>query len=108
VTYSEFINWVQNNELDLHETARFLGYSKSSISNNWSKNNEVPKKAEIAFKLFLELKMEKQKKQINESNQDSTLSCNISSKALKIANNKCLENDIELDDYLSSLILANI
>jgi len=97
------MDWIKDNDINLQETAEYLGYSKTSISNNWSKQKKVPKKAEVAFKLFLENKKLKESR-----NRGAALHNILPVKALKLANEKCAKHDLELEEYITSLIISNI
>lgn len=111
--YEDFLNTLKNNNLELKDIAPILGYSKNSISNNWNKDENIPNKALIALKMYLELQKERNenimlKKQLAEIKDTVIVSEMISSEALNIANIKCEEYKIELRDYLSSLVISNI
>lgn len=113
MTYKEFSILLETQDLDIKDIAPILGYSKNSISNNWSKAESIPEKALIALNLFLELKQEKEervrlKKQLEKSDYDAALSNRLSEKALKIAEQKCIENNISIEEYISSLVISNI
>lgn len=101
------MDWIKDNDINLQETAEYLGYSKTSISNNWSKQKKVPKKAEVAFKLYLENKKLKESKD-NSDKKNDTLSGMLPMKAIELANEKCTNHGLELEEYITSLIISNI
>ena len=99
----------ESKNLKIDDAVLEFGYATQSPVNNWSKN--VPKKAEKMFMLYLDLHIERQKRLELEKKLDghsidrlSTLSDG----AFNIAKQKCIDHGIDLKDYLSSLVVANI
>jgi len=113
LTYTELKALLITNNLNFKDTAIALGYNPISISNNWSKDKNIPKKAEIAFLNYVKLRKEEKKNlDLQEQlyklkNEDSQSNC-LSIKALKIASQKCEYNGLDLNEYLSSLVIGNI
>lgn len=113
MTYTEFLHILNKIEMDVGEFSSYFGYSQASIKNNWSRKDEVPPKAEIALKLYLELQQEKRenealRERLAKSAEDSKPLRLLPGKALQIAERKCAENDVELEVYISSLIISTI
>jgi predicted DNA-binding protein YlxM (UPF0122 family) len=112
--YSDFLNTLATNNISLKEIAPILGYSRYSISNNWKKDEDIPKRALISLNLYLELKKEKEKninlkKQLDLSKNSKNINLkNIPTEVVDIANKKCLKTNISLENYISSLIMAHI
>jgi L-rhamnose isomerase len=100
------------NDIKLKELANDLGYTISAMNVNWSKK-EISGKAEKSFLLYIKARnLEKEnselQKLISEKKKNIELSNNLSSKALQIAQQKCSKNNINLEEYLSSLVMVNI
>ncbi|UFS62752.1 hypothetical protein LOH54_01170 [Sulfurimonas sp. HSL-3221] len=113
MTYTEFLQLLEKHEIDVGGIASKLGYSKGSIENNWAKTGEVPRKAVLALELYLELRQEKHanevlKQKLEEYDRKQNLTQLLSKKALQIAERKSNENGLELEDYISSLIISTI
>ena len=112
--YGDFLNILNSNNLSLKEIAPILGYSKYSISNNWKKDKNIPKKALISLNLYLELEKEKTKSKILEKKINLQMSKEIldlkkiPEEVLDIAKKKCAKNNISLENYIASLIITNI
>jgi len=103
MTYVEFKECLNIHNLTIKKVASEIGYSTKSIENNWSKIDKIPKRAKLALDMYLKI-LNLQK----EYNQELNSQCFIlSHSALKIAENKCKEKEISLNEYLSSLIIAN-
>lgn len=114
MTYQELENLLKNNSFDIDEVSYELGYGKKSLKNNWSQKDSIPIRGEKAFMQYMKLKfLEKENAQMKQKREDSShlkkKSMEIlSEKALLIARSKCQGTGIELEDYLSALVLANI
>ncbi len=100
MTYKEFIEKLAKNGIKLEDVALELGYSVTSIKNNWGKNNEIPKNAIRAIELYFEVIKLRNETGSNQECLDEV--------AKIIAKEKCEKNNIPLSDYLSSLVKANI
>lgn len=111
MTYTEFLSTLRSNQLSVKDIAPILGYSYNSIQNNWTKNDEVPIKAEITLDIYLELqKIKAENHNLKKKHKDLPNNCNnlLTEKALKIASAKCIQADISLKDYLSSIIISSL
>lgn len=114
MTYQELEDLLKDNGFDIDEVSYELGYGKKSLKNNWSQKSSIPLRGEKAFKQYMELKSLKKenlqlKQDRGDSNQLKSVSVDIlTEKALSIAHHKCQGTGIELKDYLSALVLANI
>jgi len=108
--YEDFLELLKKNNTTVKEIENVLGYAKNSIYNNWGKNKNIPKQAAISINLYIELlniKKENQKlKQRIE--KDSSFKTILSSDVLAIAETKCNDNNIDIKQYISSLIVAHI
>jgi hypothetical protein len=107
LNYKEFKEYLNNNYLSIKELDEHLGYSEKSILNNWKAKDKVPEKAVISIHMYTELK--KLRLEINNLlnlNPDNQIQ--LSNSALKIAEEKCKEKDISINEYLTSLVIANI
>lgn len=80
-----------------------LGYGYKS-SNNWRKKGLVPNK--IVESLMLKLKQKSNEKLLNCT--DHKRNIEISEKAYQIALSKSAQFDIDVNEYISSLIISNI
>lgn len=114
MTYKNFLDILEENNLNLKTMAEYLGYNKDSIINNWPKNHLLPEKVVKAINLYLEVSKLKQenewlKKQLAENNERlKKIDTNLNDEALEIAIKKCKDNNISLKQYLSSLVISNI
>ena len=106
MTFVEFKKLLDEKQLFIEDIAPLIGYSNDSINNNWSKNNFVPKKAEILINLYFELTNIKNENKILKENDINKIE--ISDTALKIVKNKSMEKDISIIEYVSSLIISRI
>ena len=106
MTFVEFKKLLDEKQLFIEDIAPLIGYSNDSINNNWSKNNCVPKKAEILINLYFELTNIKNENKILKENGMNKIE--ISDTALKIAKMKSIEKDISIKEYVSSLIISRI
>ena len=106
MTFVEFKKLLDEKQLFIEDIAPLIGYSNDSINNNWSKNNFVPKKAEILINLYFELTNIKNENKILKENGINKIE--ISDTALKIVKNKSMEKDISIKEYVSSLIISRI
>lgn len=105
--YKEFKEYLNNNNLSIKELDKHLGYSEKSILNNWKANDKVPEKAVISIQMYTELK--KLRLEINNLlNLNPNNQIQLSNSALKIAEEKCKEKGISINEYLTSLVIANI
>jgi len=104
VTYQEFINALAENNVHIKDIALALGYSKESISNNWKKTDEIPKRVTLSMDMYFRLK------DIEENNKiEYKLGENIlSEEAIRVAKEKCKKHNLTLESYLSSLVLSHI
>lgn len=112
MTYTQLKEMLTQNDIKLKELANDLGYTISAMNVNWSKK-EISGKAEKSFLLYIKVrKLEKENRElqklISEKKKNIELSNNLSSKALQIAQQKCSNNNINLEEYLSSLVMVNI
>ncbi|MDN5114184.1 hypothetical protein [Aliarcobacter butzleri] len=112
MTYTQLKELVSKNDIKLEELAKDLGYTISGMNSNWS-NKKISKKAEKSFLLYIKAKKLEKKnheleKLINQKKESIKLSNSLSTKALQIAQKKCSNNNINLEEYLSSLVMVNI
>ena len=106
MTFIEFKKLLDEKQLFIEDIAPLIGYSNDSINNNWSKNNFVPKKAEILINLYFELTNIKNENKILKENGINKIE--ISDTALKIVKKKSMEKNISIKEYVSSLIISRI
>ncbi|MBP6281953.1 MAG: hypothetical protein KA384_07900 [Leptotrichiaceae bacterium] len=106
MTFVEFKKLLDEKQLFIEDIAPLIGYSNDSINNNWSKNNFVPKKAEILINLYFELTNIKNENKILKENDINKIE--ISDTALKIVKKKSMEKNISIKEYVSSLIISRI
>lgn len=104
MTYQEFINTLEENNVHIQDIALALGYSKESISNNWKKADKIPKRMILSMDMYFRLK------DIEENDKkEYKLSENIlSEEARGVAIDKCKKHNLTLESYLSSLVLSHI
>ncbi len=108
--YENFKELIDKNNISVQEIEKALGYAKNSIYNNWDKNKDIPKHAAISINLYIELlniKKENQKLK-QQIKKDSPLKTMLSSEILAMAETKCNDNNINIEQYISSLIIAHI
>ncbi len=108
--YEDFLELLKKNDITVKEIENVLGYAKNSIYNNWGKKKNIPKQAINSIKLYIELlniKKENQrlKQQIKKGSSFKTM---LSSDILAIVESKCNDNNIDIEEYISSLIIAHI
>lgn len=114
MTYKDFLDILEKNELDIKTIAEHLGYGKDSIINNWSKYDALPEKVVKAINLYLDVSKLKQENnqltyKITECKEQlKDIDTNLNNEALEIAIKKCKDNNISLKQYLSSLVISNI
>ena len=106
MNYSEFLDYLKENNLTVRELEKELGYSPKSIQNNWKKKDKVPEKALSNIHKFLKLK--KQNLEINNLLTNDINNIQLPSHIYKIAKEKSLKIGISIEEYLSSLIVAKI
>lgn len=104
MNYKEFETILKKNNLTVDEVKSALGYGDKSIGNNWKTNNKIPDKALIALEFYLELKKIPKKIKTEHDTRKITLS----EKAYIVATRKSKENDIDVGEYISSLVIAAI
>lgn len=113
MTFEELKSLLLANNIELKEVANALNYNIQSISNNWKNNKPIPQKAELLFTSYINLEIEKRKnldlqQQLEQYKKGSNLSDYLSTKALNIAQEKCTKNNLTIEEYLSSLVMAKI
>jgi len=113
VLYEDFLGYLEKNNLNVKKVTSILGYGDKSIYNNWKKEKDVPEIALKSLNYYLELNKEKEEniklnKQIAMLNTQIKVEHKLSNEALGIAKKKCIENNLRIEDYLSSLVLSNI
>ncbi|HUH43142.1 MAG TPA: hypothetical protein VLZ29_08490 [Sulfurimonas sp.] len=101
-------------KLDLDSFADAIGLKARSISTNYkNKPKDLPKYYDRFLDLYIQLQNEKVKNVLVEeklSFDNDLINCDkvLDEKAQKIAQKKCIENNISISDYLSSLIISNL
>lgn len=108
--YKDFL---EENKLDIKQVTSILGYGKDSIYNNWKKDKEIPEIALRTLNYYIALEKKKEEniklgRKIKMLSAQIKVEHKLSKQALEIAKKKCIDNDIKLEDYLSSLVLSNI
>jgi len=106
--YEDFLELLKKNDITVKEIENVLGYSKNSIYNNWGKNKKIPKHAVSNINLYIELLNLKKENQKLKLKIESSLKTVLSDEALSIAKAKCNNNNLDLEQYISSLVIANI
>ena len=106
--YKKFFELLDENNISVQEIEKALGYAKNSIYNNWGKNKKIPKHAAININLYIELLNLKKENQKLKLKTESSLKTVLSDDALFIAKAKCSNNNLDLEQYISSLVIANI
>lgn len=101
MTFEEFNNLLKEKNIDIAEVANAIGYTVKSIRNNWNKPGPIPKNAEKTVELFFRVK--ELEKLVNSNNNIC-----LDEVAQKIAIEKCKNNGLAIEDYLSSLVKASV
>ena len=113
MTYDEAEETLQKWKLDIESFANAVGLKKRSIRTNYKNNPKgLPKYYTKLLDLYIKFENEKAKNSLLEekASLNNLINNNIilDEKAKKIVNKKCLENNITISEYLSSLVISNI
>lgn len=113
--YQEFRDLLKKSNISVKKIASSIGYSTNSIESNWSKFDKVPPRAKLAIEMYLKLQvLENENNQLKDEltnkcyDKENHIKYNLSQNALRIITAKCKEKEISIEEYISSLIIANI
>ncbi|MBU0719723.1 hypothetical protein KJ877_00115 [bacterium] len=112
--YAELEKSLNEIGLDLESFANAIGLKERSISTNYkNKPIDLPKYYIKLLNLYIQFQNEKTKNTLLEEKQSSDIvliDCNevLNKKAKEIVHKKCLENNITISEYLSSLVISNL
>lgn len=112
--YEDLEKTLNKYDLGLNSFADAIGLKARSITTNYkNKPKDLPQYYDRLLDLYIQLQNEKVKNVLVEeklSFDNDLINCDkvLDKKAQKIAQQKCIENNISISDYLSSLIISNI